>query len=704
MTAESSASRPPRPDGMNLDSPDAPGKLFTFLKDNFNSGEVKDPKIFIEDALDLKATGAIDDVDILKDKLVFYGQNPVLQEEIRRKYEEAKASGKNDEADQASQLGKLWSLDLATPEGRPERIIRAIDYAEFGSSDEIQQPLKGAASLETDLTQTTVTRNNDRSRAIVYGAMDANGLFHLDPGTLVCVTGSKNGKFIIQGGGIFYADKTGEHISSFKLDFTNQEQLKEFIAWLKESPADGLSSLVQNFLGNNDDENSQKLKDIFSSNRAVNNVVYKDLGEVVTPTPVPTPKPSPEPPAPEHPKPPKSEDHDSVDEMIAGLPINTLRKIVIMREIERKVAADEKRPIEIPQPIALRDKFVEGVVGQDEAVWAFAYLAAKIQSGIRPTRGAPLDVKFLAGPSGVGKTEIVYRMAEILAEFGELKNGEGNQNARGKVLKINAGEYQHRVDISRLLGSSPGYIGFDDPRYPGGTEPVFSQANLDRHKITFRDRSGKEQSVVIVLIDEAEKAQPSLQQALLSVLDKGDMQLGNNTTAHFDNAVIFFTSNVGNMQVETLREDPGLIIEQDTPEPFIETMTEALIKPKARDAITKAFREAFPPEFRGRINDLIIFQPLKKEDLEKIIGMKIRNVEDEFKASAIYISLQVSHGAVAWLTDRGYNPSEGARALNKVVETYIKDPLTMVADQISGTVIEIDMEEYDSEPKFYYIT
>lgn len=294
-------------------------------------------------------------------------------------------------------------------------------------------------------------------------------------------------------------------------------------------------------------------------------------------------------------------------------------------------------------------------------------------------------------------------MSEILAESGEPKEREERQDPRGKVLKINAAEYKSIGQISRLLGSAPGYIGYVDPRYPGGTEPIFSQTNLDRHKINFKDKRGREQSVVIILIDEAEKAHPSLQEALLSVLDKGDMQLGNNTTTHFNNTVIFFTSNVGNTQVETLREGPGPIIEQDIPEPFREATSEALIKPIARDAITKAFREAFPPEFRGRINDLIIFQPLKKEDLEKIVEIKISNVEDEFRVSNIHIDLQVSPRVVEWLTDRGYNPAEGARALSKVIDTYIKDPLIMVASDINQRTVIIDMEEYDSEPKFYYI-
>ncbi|MBI3290595.1 hypothetical protein HYZ78_04325 [Candidatus Microgenomates bacterium] len=89
--------------------------------------------------------------------------------------------------------------------------------------------------------------------------------------------------------------------------------------------------------------------------------------------------------------------------------------------------------------------------------------------------------------------------------------------------------------------------------------------------------------------------------------------------------------------------------------------------------------------------------------MEKIVEIKISNVEDEFRVSNIHIDLQVSPRVVEWLTDRGYNPAEGARALSKVIDTYIKDPLIMVASDINQRTVIIDMEEYDSEPKFYYI-
>lgn len=360
----------------------------------------------------------------------------------------------------------------------------------------------------------------------------------------------------------------------------------------------------------------------------------------------------------------------------------------------------ERKLLKIVRPVEDQAKFADAIIGQDEAVEAFATLLVKIQSGIRPIQPGPIDIKFLAGPSGVGKTEIVYRLAEILVET----DPSNNQNPRLQVLKINAGEYQSRGEISRLLGSPPGYIGSEDSRWPGGTEPLFSQRNLDRHRITYTDKRGKQRNIVIILVDEAEKAHPSLHQAFLSVLDKGHMQLSNNTATNFNDAVIFYTSNAGNAQVERLREEASNS-GKDVGEAFREAIGEALLRDDARDAIAKAFRDGFPPEFRGRIRELIIFQQLKKEDLAKIVGLKLKAIESEFRANGVNIGLQISEKTIEWLVARGYNTSEGARALEKVLESFIRNPLLLAhtSANLHQRVIAIDMEVYGLEPEFYLV-
>lgn len=320
MSAETNPARPERVDGLNLKDPAAPGKLFGLLRENFNNGDVKNPDSFITDALDLRSTGVVDRIDPLKEKLVEYGQNPALQIEIYKRMGQARAARDMEEAKQISELGKLWGMDLeasparaedaGTPEKRAEQLVRAVDYAEFGSSDELQETVKGGKEDSTELMKLPIVRDNDPSRAIVYGAEDANLLITLPYGTIVCVSGNKGGKFIIQGGGEIHSSPgTGPHISSFKLEFRDQEQFRNFTSWLQQSPAEALSSMVWTFVEQSPElkkayqENQTKegkerkvmLPDIFTKDRQIERVLIK---EIETP-PVTLPAPEPEPPTPE---------------------------------------------------------------------------------------------------------------------------------------------------------------------------------------------------------------------------------------------------------------------------------------------------------------------------------------------------------------------------------------------------------------------
>lgn len=339
----------------------------------------------------------------------------------------------------------------------------------------------------------------------------------------------------------------------------------------------------------------------------------------------------------------------------------------------------QRKKIDIPALIDEKDAFRERIIGQDEAVDAFAILLAKIKSGIRQQRPGPIDIKFLAGPSGVGKTEMVYALADLVAE--------GNDNAKAKVIKLNGGEYQGEHMIARLVGSPPGYLGSEDPSRPGFKNPaLFSQENLDQNRITYKDRTGQKRSVVFILVDEAEKANDALHRAFLGVLDKGQMTIGNNKSSDFSNAVIFYTSNVGNQEVEDMRSG------------------DALKGAELKEVVSNSFRNAFPPEFRGRIKELIVFNNLNEEAIKKITALKIKKVEDDFAKNGIRISLELSPAALEWLIKQGYNPSEGARALEKVIDGRIHDKLVLahVGINIDGKKIYADIEEENTELSFYF--
>ncbi len=343
--------------------------------------------------------------------------------------------------------------------------------------------------------------------------------------------------------------------------------------------------------------------------------------------------------------------------------------------------------IEIPTLMAEREAFRAKIIGQEEAVEAFATLYAKLKSGIKPTKPGPIDIKYLAGPSGVGKTEMVYTFAEILTQ--------GKDNPRSKVLKINGGEYQQDHMIARLIGSPPGYRGSEDPNVPGsGASTVFSQENLDSHIISYTDNSGREQKVVIILIDEAEKAHEDLHRAFLSVLDKGQMDMANNKSSDFTNAVIFYTSNVGNESAQEIREELAK-------RPNI---SEEFQAGAAREIFEAAFHDAFPPEFSGRIKELLIFNTLTPEAIAKITDLKLKNVEAQFVANQINIRLIVKQAAKDWIISRGYNTRHGARALEKVIEKEVHDNLVLahVGMNIHRKEIVVDKLENEPELAFFF--
>lgn len=356
----------------------------------------------------------------------------------------------------------------------------------------------------------------------------------------------------------------------------------------------------------------------------------------------------------------------------------------------------ERRRLEIPSPINEIKAFEEAIIGQTEAVDSFSRLLVTLRSGIKPINPQPLDVKFLAGPSGVGKTEIVYRLAELLG---------GNPNARSKVIKLNGAEYKSKAEVARLVGAPPGYIGSEDPRFPGGTKPVLGQESLDSHKITFIDRNGKQSDVVIILLDEAEKADPSLHQAFLSILDKGNLDLANNTSSNFRNTVVFFTSNIGGQQVERLRDVAQKEMEtQGIPEAFRETTGEALAGSEAKETVVEAFKMAFPPEFRGRIKDLVIFRNLNEIAIAKIVGLKIAELQHEFTVNGVPIKVELDARAGAYLVRNGYNPSEGVRALEKLVQAEIRNQLTLAHSSLglANKTIYIEQDEQTGELVFYF--
>jgi len=334
------------------------------------------------------------------------------------------------------------------------------------------------------------------------------------------------------------------------------------------------------------------------------------------------------------------------------------------------------RRVDLPSLSEEKAAFRERVVGQEEAIGAFANLFVKIKSGVRSVRSSPIDTKFLAGPSGVGKTELVYALAEILAD--------DDPEARKKVLKINGGDYQpeQRHNLSRLFGAPPGYRGSEDPLHPGsGSKVIFSQKNLDSHRIFFVDHNGQQKSVILILVDEAEKADYSFHMGFLSILDKGEMDLANNDKSDFKDTVIFYTSNVGNKKVE--QRDQERTIQTDMPTVFQQTVEDVVFIEDDRDLIINEFTQAFPPEFRGRIQDPIVFNHLNHEAIGKIAQLKVKEIEESFATNGIMIEIDLPPEVHTWLIRNGYSRSEGARGMDKLVKSSIMEQL-LIFDAARG--------------------
>lgn len=338
--------------------------------------------------------------------------------------------------------------------------------------------------------------------------------------------------------------------------------------------------------------------------------------------------------------------------------------------------------LEIPTLDSEKSAFRSRIIGQEEPIQEFAILFAKLNSGMASTKKGPIDIKFLTGPSGVGKTEIVYVLAELLQ-----KNEEG----RKKVLKINGGEYQDQYTIARLIGSPPGYVGFDAPGSGTATQAVFSQENLDSHKIYYTDKNGRQKHCVIILLDEAEKADHALHKIFLGILDKGQINLGNNKSSDVTNALIFYTSNIGNELVERLSQNE---------------LSEKEYQEKKRLIFTSAFQKEFPPEFRGRIGKFVIFENLSQEALQKITELKLKELEQYFNQNHVNIELSLSQSALDWIIEKNTNQSEGARALQKMIDQTIQNALILIhtAQDLNGKKILIDKDDdHQPELSFYFV-
>ena len=298
--------------------------------------------------------------------------------------------------------------------------------------------------------------------------------------------------------------------------------------------------------------------------------------------------------------------------------------------------------------LKMESELHDRVVGQDQAIEAISNAVRRSRAGLQDPR-RPIGSFIFLGTTGVGKTELAKALAEYLF------------NDDTMMTRIDMSEYQERHSVSRLIGAPPGYVGYDE----GGqlTEAV------------------RRKPYSVVLLDEIEKAHPDVFNILLQVLDDGRLTDNKGRTVDFRNTIIIMTSNIGSHII------------MDKLSKFTETNDS--VPQSALDETKKEvfdlMKQTIRPEFLNRIDEIVMFTPLTKDDVRQIVVMQIRQINEMLAQNNV--SLSVTDGAVDWLAEQGYDPMFGARPIKRTLQHYLVNELSkeILAGRIDrGSVITVD--------------
>ena len=303
------------------------------------------------------------------------------------------------------------------------------------------------------------------------------------------------------------------------------------------------------------------------------------------------------------------------------------------------------------------------VVGQEEAVGALVDVLQVYFADMRAV-GRPVGNYLFLGPTGSGKTRIVEAAAEIL--FGDPH----------AVIKVNCAEFQHSHEIAKLIGSPPGYLGHRET-HPLITQDELAKYHTDKLKLSF------------LLFDEIEKASDSLWKLLLGILDKATLTLGDNQQVDLSQAIIFLTSNLGGGEItELMTGGMGFVQPKDKREDRLETKVERTAQ--------EAAKRKFSPEFMNRLDKVVVFHPLRQQQLEQILEIELGMVRKRVMVTGKQQFLfRVTPAAKRFLLQEGTDIKYGARHLKRAIERFVVSPLASlrVTGQVRfGDVIVIDWD------------
>jgi ATP-dependent Clp protease ATP-binding subunit ClpB len=293
---------------------------------------------------------------------------------------------------------------------------------------------------------------------------------------------------------------------------------------------------------------------------------------------------------------------------------------------------------EIQKLIHMEERLHQRVVGQDEAIRAVANAIRRARAGLQdPNR--PLGSFIFLGPTGVGKTELARALAAFLFD---------DEHA---LIRIDMSEYQEKHTVSRLLGAPPGYVGYEEAGQL--TEAV------------------RRRPYSVVLFDEVEKAHPEVLNVLLQLLDDGRLTDGKGRTIDFKNSVVIMTSNLGSA--------------------YLADLDEGGVDEGVRRQVMDALRAHFRPEFINRVDEIIVFHPLSREQMKTIIDIQVKGLLKRLDERKIFVTL--TDTAKEWLVREGYDPAYGARPLKRAIQRHILDPLAMrvlEAEFREGDLVQVD--------------
>ena len=270
----------------------------------------------------------------------------------------------------------------------------------------------------------------------------------------------------------------------------------------------------------------------------------------------------------------------------------------------------------------------ERVIGQKEAIAFISEAIRRARAGLKDPK-RPIGSFIFLGPTGVGKTELARALTEYLFD---------DENA---MVRIDMSEYMDKHTVSRMVGAPPGYIGFDE----GGqlTEAV------------------RRRPYRVLLFDEIEKAHPDVFNLLLQLLEDGRLTDGQGRTVNFANTVVIMTSNLGTSQV------------QEDPVGFLKTNTNGMDNQEIKRNVERALRQEFRPEFLNRIDEIVVFKSLGREEIVQIVDLLVEEVQERLSDRGI--SIELTGRAKEWIAEKGFDPAFGARPLRRTVQRYLETPL-----------------------------